>query len=343
MRTHRIQAQNTLDRDARLRLYHSIHIISLFSFLMLIFYTAEPFLHRAVKTFLSYAFAKDTVLMQTIERIYAMFAYACTFFVPLFITLLIFSKNGISRRAANPNISFSMKLPPRPLASIFAVIGILYVIGDITGAIFAFLGKIGLPIAVAERTLPDTPPDMLLYFISSVILPAIVEELIFRGYILHLLLPHGRTFAILVSGVLFGVMHFYLPQLLYATVAGILIGYLVVQSGSVWCGIFLHIINNLLVYVSDMASVLLDAPSYAFFSIVLKGIIYLCAMVGLILVFANGFGSYKKSFDDFTEHSTTYTSTLSTEIAVRYALIPPLIVYLLCAFIQTAYNSFIFL
>lgn len=282
------------------------------------------------------------MLMQTIERIYKMFAYACTFFVPLFFTLLLSGKNGMSRRAASPSISFSMKLPPRPLASIFAVIGILYAVGDITGAMFSFLGKMGLPIAVAEHTLPSSPLDMLLYFISSVILPAIVEELIFRGYILHLLLPHGKTFAILVSGALFGVMHFYLPQLLYATVAGILIGYLVVQSGSIWCGIFLHIINNLLVYISDMASVLLDAPSYAFFSIVLEGLIYLCAMVGLVLMFANDLGAHKKAFDDFSERSTAYTSTLSTEIAIRYALTPPLIVYLLCAFIQTAYNSFIF-
>ena len=91
-----------------------------------------------------------------------------------------------------------------------------------------------------------------------------------------------------------------------------------------------------------MASVLLDAASYVFFSVILEGLIYLFGIVGLILVFAGSSSADKRTFDDFSDRSATYTNTLSTDLALRCALTPPLIVYLLCAFIQTAYNSFIF-
>lgn len=336
------QTHDTADRDTRLRLYQSVNVLSVFSFLLLIFYSAEPYLRRVVKSYLANAFADDTLLFAAVYEIYSMFAYTSVFFLPLFLTLLLFYRNGITFRCAHPDIPFAMKLPKHPIASIFAVIGILYVIGDASSAAFTLLSEWGVPLATSMRTVPDTPMLVLLYFLSSVILPAFVEELVFRGYILHLLLPHGRTFAIMVSGVLFGLMHFYLPQLLYASVAGVLIGFLVVQSGSVWCGIFLHIVNNLLVFVSDMASVLLDAPTYLFFNVIFEGVIYLCGMIGLIILFASRSGFGRQTQYDSAEGGAAYAHTLSDAAAFRYALTPPLIAYIVCAVIKTVQNSFLF-
>lgn len=72
-----------------------------------------------------------------------------------------------------------------------------------------------------------------------------VEELIYRGFVLKTLQKHGKMVAIVVSAVLFGVMHANLPQGLYAFSVGIILGYVAVEYSIVW-SIALHIINNCL-------------------------------------------------------------------------------------------------
>lgn len=88
--------------------------------------------------------------------------------------------------------------------------------------------------------------NIFVIFIVSVLIPAFFEELVFRGLILTNLLPYGRTFAIIVSGVIFGVVHGTVTQILFATLAGIVLGWVYVETGSLWCGILVHFINNLI-------------------------------------------------------------------------------------------------
>ena len=63
----------------------------------------------------------------------------------------------------------------------------------------------------------------ILLLITSVLIPAFVEELLFRGAVLSQLLPYGKTVAVLTSAVLFGLMHQNADQFLYTTLAGIVL------------------------------------------------------------------------------------------------------------------------
>jgi sodium transport system permease protein len=80
--------------------------------------------------------------------------------------------------------------------------------------------------------------------------PAICEELAFRGFILTGLERGHRTrSAILLSALLFGFMHVLLSlfqQLFNATLLGIVLGLLAVRSRSILPGIVFHFINNAL-------------------------------------------------------------------------------------------------
>lgn len=87
--------------------------------------------------------------------------------------------------------------------------------------------------------------NIFVILITSVIIPAFFEELVFRGLILTNLLPYGRAFAIVVSAVIFGAIHGTVTQILFATLAGVVLGWIYVETGSIWCGIFVHFINNL--------------------------------------------------------------------------------------------------
>jgi uncharacterized protein len=90
----------------------------------------------------------------------------------------------------------------------------------------------------------------------------IYEEIIFRGFILGALLAHtSRTRAIVFSSFLFGIWHlkniFYDPipqvayQVAYATLfIGPLFAFLAIRTRTIWPGVILHFLNNLLAPLS---------------------------------------------------------------------------------------------
>ncbi|MEQ8837185.1 MAG: CPBP family intramembrane glutamic endopeptidase, partial [Lacipirellulaceae bacterium] len=87
-------------------------------------------------------------------------------------------------------------------------------------------------------------------FLLMALLPAICEEVAFRGFILSGLRHLGhKWWAIGISAVAFGAVHTVMQQKLSAATLGILIGYLAVQSGSLLPCIVFHFIHNSLQFV----------------------------------------------------------------------------------------------
>lgn len=88
--------------------------------------------------------------------------------------------------------------------------------------------------------------DMVLTFLCIAVLPAIFEEVFFRGAMQPLLAKMTKNvhLAIWITAALFSAFHMqfygFLPRLLL----GVLMGYLVVWSGSLWTSILAHFFNN---------------------------------------------------------------------------------------------------
>lgn len=77
------------------------------------------------------------------------------------------------------------------------------------------------------------------------VVPAICEELAFRGFIFGgLVRSRGRLRAVLVTAVMFGISHGVLQQSIAATVMGLLLGYVSLKTGSVLPTILIHVTNN---------------------------------------------------------------------------------------------------
>lgn len=93
--------------------------------------------------------------------------------------------------------------------------------------------------------------------ISVVILAPIVEELVFRGAIMGHLLKTGKSpvFAILVSSLVFGIVHGNLEQAPFAFILGLALGWVYYRTGSLLPSICMHFVNNGLTtvnyYLSD--------------------------------------------------------------------------------------------
>lgn len=107
---------------------------------------------------------------------------------------------------------------------------------------------------------PQNLIELLLLFLSICVVAPIVEEIIFRGGILHMLDRYGNVFAVLVSAVAFSVIHFN-PAGFFVTFAlGIVLGFVRYTSDSIYPCIIMHAANNLLgflqiIFISDMGYV----------------------------------------------------------------------------------------
>jgi sodium transport system permease protein len=93
-------------------------------------------------------------------------------------------------------------------------------------------------------------PNLGMAILVFALMPAITEEIAFRGYILSgLQRSYKPRTAIVLSALLFGFLHVLLSlfvQLFGATVLGLVIGLIAIRTGSLWPGVLFHFINNAL-------------------------------------------------------------------------------------------------
>ncbi|MGE7602107.1 CPBP family intramembrane glutamic endopeptidase [Peribacillus sp. NPDC097675] len=116
----------------------------------------------------------------------------------------------------------------------------------------------------------SVPSSSYLLFLSmGIIMNAFVEESVFRGLMIKILLPKGEIKAIIVSSLFFGFGHlaqaFQNPsfsvfiQVFYALLVGLVLALLVVQTRSIIIPIIFHFLHNFLQYtgqnVSDVATI----------------------------------------------------------------------------------------
>jgi uncharacterized protein len=87
---------------------------------------------------------------------------------------------------------------------------------------------------------------------SVAIQPAIIEELAFRGVILPALnQAMSDTEAVIVSAMMFGILHLAIPALPHLVVIGLILGWLRLRTKSLYPCILMHFTHNGLVLVSE--------------------------------------------------------------------------------------------
>ena len=141
-------------------------------------------------------------------------------------------------------VRFTPKLPANAFLIIFAGVACTFTLSMINSIAVSLLGFGGGEEIFRYPTEFSKDSSIIIQFISVAIVPAFCEEVLFRGVVLSNLMPYGKANAILVSALLFGLMHGNLYQFLYATAAGIVMGCVYVLTESIWCSILLHFINN---------------------------------------------------------------------------------------------------
>ncbi len=118
-------------------------------------------------------------------------------------------------------------------------------------------------------------------FVYAGIIGPIVEELVYRGFAMRCLEKHGKVLAVVVSSILFGVMHGNLPQAVFAFFIGLILGYVAIEYSIVW-SIILHILNNMV--LGDLMNMALEGCSEQVQNIVGYSVLGGFFLLGLIIV-----------------------------------------------------------
>lgn len=164
--------------------------------------------------------------------------YAATFCVP--VALFFAIPMGTSTQP----MRLSYRMPRGTLAYVFFGLSVISVAATVNALLVSVFDYADFSNEMLWDTATSSNYELVLLFFTLAVVPAFVEEFLFRGVVLSNLLPYGRTVAILGSALLFGMMHQNMEQLLYATAAGVVLGWIYVETDSIWPCVLLHLCNN---------------------------------------------------------------------------------------------------
>lgn len=248
---------------------------------------------------------EPTVITSSILYITIFALCNCALYFAMFF---VYNKlNKISFKAIN----LDFKMPWKTYLILIAVgVVSLFGVNYFIGATDNFLKLIGYPVQEGLTMFqPTSFPLYLLAVLLMAVIPAICEELMFRGVILHGLRSRFSEWpAILLSALMFTLMHGNLQQFVYPFILGTIMGWVVVRTGSLVSSMLVHFINNFLVvtlsYIENVSSFSLSLPNTWWFYLIAVALLF--ATFGILWLIDNYF--FKRKNAKIVERACQKTS-----------------------------------
>jgi len=159
------------------------------------------------------------------------------------IVLLIGFKK--TRRNFNEVFKFNNVSPLLWAAIVVFMTGFVFVVSELDN-LLRFILPIPDMVHNYIETLSTEPPFILSIIIIGII-PTFTEELFFRGLILDgLKNNYSEKKAIIISSLLFGIIHFNPWQFLSAFIIGLFMAWICIKTNSILLCIYMHMFNNIL-------------------------------------------------------------------------------------------------
>lgn len=140
----------------------------------------------------------------------------------------------------------------------------------------------------------DTFGGLMVNVVMIALLPAVGEELLFRGALLRIFRDWSNSahFAVVITAVLFSALHMQFYGFLPRMVLGVFLGYMFVWSGSLWVPIIVHFVNNvvavMIIFFMNRAGKEMEVEDIGASSSMFVIILSLLLVISLILfIYAN--------------------------------------------------------
>lgn len=138
--------------------------------------------------------------------------------------------------------------PIRVLFYFLLILGVQVMLSIIMQPLITMLESTGMMnFSAANEVATDASITGSMLFYSIAVAP-VCEELIYRGMVLRYLERYGRWFALIISAVVFALMHGNAVQMPVAFFSGLVFGY-VTFGYSIELSILLHVMNNLFIEI----------------------------------------------------------------------------------------------
>lgn len=148
-----------------------------------------------------------------------------------------------------------------------------------------------IKVPASSIPVPQNASELAVSILLIGVMPGVCEELMHRGFLLTAYEKRGSYKAVVIVAILFGLFHFDITNLLGPIFLGLLIGYYVVRTGSIFAGILAHFMNNTLAQIIQFMFADEEPAEYISLSlqeligIIGLGIVSLIAVAGLLYLF----------------------------------------------------------
>lgn len=162
----------------------------------------------------------------------------------LIVFVFVSEKRKVNYKVAN---QINFKISPVVLLCVMAI-GIVAMFGfsPLINMLDSFTSSLGYKSSTSNIDISTFWKFFASIFYIA-LLPAICEELIFRGIITNGLKKFGMWTAVVLSAILFALMHQNLQQLVYQLVLGGIMAYIAIKTGSIIYTMILHFFNNFVI------------------------------------------------------------------------------------------------
>ena len=167
------------------------------------------------------------------------------------------------------------------LLALLLQVGLLF-LSELNALFLQFLGNFGYEDAGINLPSMDGLGFVGVVVVIAVV-PAVFEEIMFRGILLKGLKSFGKVGSILLCGALFALYHQNPAQTLYQFCCGAAFALITVRSGSILPTVVSHFFNNMLILMLTKFGVESFSP---FVGLAVLGISLTCLIASLIWIFA---------------------------------------------------------
>jgi len=147
------------------------------------------------------------------------------------------------------SLGFTSKKVPKAL--LYGVLGFVVAFVVTTAVGYPIQQRFGTdPTQEALSQATEAPGLFPLVIVSGVIIAPISEEIVFRGYLYKAFRDHFKpSHAIVLSAVIFSVLHLELLATVQLFIVGILLAYVYEKTGNLMAPITLHVLNNAVAFL----------------------------------------------------------------------------------------------
>ena len=216
--------------------------------------------------------------------------YTIEFIIPAVI-IMVFGHISPFRLAQLPEGGQTVRGRPKIglFYAVFAGLCAVETAGIISGMILDMFESAGFDFYVGlSEELPADIGGIIAYLVSVAVVPGFVEELLFRGCVAGVLKRYNAAFAVILSSLLFALMHCTVQQFFYAFCAGLVFGWLAVYTGRLWPGMLIHMLNNAISVGYDYIYTMFDRDLYAGLYVSISSVIMALGVFGMIMLMRRG-------------------------------------------------------